>query len=320
MIRILEYDTITNQPIATENASLENLPSTINKIWIDIQSISSEEISHLEERFNLHPLALEDIINLNQRPKIEDYGEYSFIVLHSIHFLKPNSLRIREIHLFFNEKYLISIHQHNDSAVDNLWQRNATSDHCILKNGIDFLLHILCDQIVDSSFPVLDGISQEIAKLESSLWKDQGRNLVENIILIKRSLLRMRRTLSPQRDIFQYLSRYDSNFISERIRFYFRDVYDHLTRIHESIELERDLLGNLLDAYFSIVSQKTNETVKKLTLVSFIFLPLTFLTGFFGMNFVNIPFDNNWLLYGTISLVGILPAGFLYYFWKKRWL
>ena len=130
----------------------------------------------------------------------------------------------------------------------------------------------------------------------------------------------MRRTLSPQRDIFQYLSRYDSNFISERIRFYFRDVYDHLTRIHESIELERDLLGNLLDAYFSLVSQKTNETVKKLTLVSFIFLPLTFLTGFFGMNFVNIPFDNNWLLYGTISLVGILPAGFLYYFWKKRWL
>ena len=100
MIRILEYDTITNQPITIENASLEKLPQTKNKLWIDIQAISSDEISILAEKFNLHPLALEDIVNLNQRPKIEDYGEYSFIVLHSIHFLKPNSLRIREIHLF----------------------------------------------------------------------------------------------------------------------------------------------------------------------------------------------------------------------------
>ncbi|WCL50104.1 magnesium/cobalt transporter CorA [Leptospira sp. GIMC2001] len=319
MIRILEYDSQTNSPICTDNYPLNSIPNRNNRIWIDIQSITDEETKYLSDNFLLHPLALEDTRNLNQRPKIEDYDEHSFIVLHTIHFIKPNSLRIREIHFFFNEHYLITIHQHSDPTIESIWQRNAQGEFCVLKNGIDFILHLLCDQIVDSSFPVLDGLSKEIAKLESSLWKENGNNLIENMILIKRSLLRMRRTLSPQRDVFQYLARYDSKYISEKVRFYFRDIFDHLIRIHESIELERDLLGNLLDAYFSLVSQKTNETVKKLTLVSFIFLPLTFVTGFFGMNFEAIPFANPKLFYGSLFVIGALPIGFLIYFWKKKY-
>jgi magnesium transporter len=320
MIRILEYNSQSNKPQLKNDASLQDILITKNRIWIDIESVTNEEINFLAEKFSLHPLALEDTKNLNQRPKIEDYGDYMFIVLHAIHFVKPYGIKIREIHFFFNEHFLISIHQHPEQAIENLLEKNSVTEFCILKVGIDSLLHLVCDQIVDSSFPVLDGISKEIAKLESSMWKDQEKNLIENTILIKRSLLKMKRTLSPQRDVFQSLSRYDSKFVSEKIRLYFRDVFDHLTRIHESIELERDLLGNLLDAYFSLMSQKTNETVKKLTLVSFIFLPLTFLTGFFGMNFTNIPFNNDYLLYMTISLVGILPIGFLIYFWRRRWL
>ncbi|MCG9874869.1 MAG: magnesium/cobalt transporter CorA [Leptospiraceae bacterium] len=320
MIRILEYNSKSNKPQFKANASLQDIPFNNNKIWIDIETISLDEINFLAEHFALHPLALEDTKNLNQRPKIEDYGDYIFIVLHTIHFIKPNSIKIREIHFFFNENFLISIHQHPELAIENLLEKNSMTEFCILKTGIDSLLHLVCDQIVDSSFPVLDGISKEIAKLESSLWKEQEKNLIESTILIKRSLLKMKRTLSPQRDVFQNLARFDSKFVSEKIRLYFRDVFDHLTRIHESIELERDLLGNLLDAYFSLVSQKTNETVKKLTLVSFIFLPLTFLTGFFGMNFTMIPFNEPWLLFSTICLVGLLPVSFLLYFWKRRWL
>jgi len=320
MIRILTYNSKTNKPEYLPNASLDDIPISKNRMWIDIEAISNHEINYLADNFSLHPLALEDTKNQNQRPKIEEYGDYIFIVLHTIHFTKPHSIKIREIHFFFNENFLISIHQHPEQSIESVIEKNSISDFCLLRSGIDSLLHLVCDQIVDSSFPILDWISKEIAKLESSLWKDQNKNLVESTLSIKRALLKMKRTLSPQRDVFQYLSRYDSKFISEKVRLYFRDVFDHLTRIHESIELERDLLGNLLDAYFSLVSQKTNETVKNLTLVSFIFLPLTFLTGFFGMNFTNIPFDNDSLLYLTISLVGILPIGFLIYFWKRRWL
>lgn len=320
MIRIIEYNPTLSE---TKAYSLHNLVSYLGSghpTWIDIESITEDEIGFLSENFNLHPLALEDIKNLNQRPKIEDYGEYSFIVLHTVHLRKNNSVHVKEIHFFFNSSYLITIHKDPEPIINHIWKLNSTSDHCILRSGVDSLLHLLADQIVDSSFPILDEISKDISKLEASLWKENSKNMIESILYIKRSLLRMKRTLSPQRDVFQYLSRYDSKFINEKIRFYFRDVYDHLIRIHETIEIERDILGNLLDAYFSLVSQKTNETVKKLTLVSFIFLPLTFITGFFGMNFAQIPFDISWIYHSTLAIIIILPIFLLLYFGIRKWL
>jgi magnesium transporter len=190
---------------------------------------------------------------------------------------------------------------------------------------LDFVYYLVADGIVDDNFPILDRIADELDELEDSVLARPRADDLHRIFELKRHLVAMRKVLSPQRDVFGLIAKRGDPRISERTAFYLRDVYDHLVRINESIEGNRDLLGNALDAYLSAVGQRTNEIMKSLTILSAIFLPLAFVVGFFGQNFDNLPFLRDWvhsdrLMWGMIATCVATPVAMISYFKGKGWL
>ncbi|MFB5652533.1 magnesium/cobalt transporter CorA [Leptospira wolffii] len=289
------------------------------KIWIDIENTGKEDLAFLSENCGFHPLAIEDCINRNQRPKFEDYEDHAFIVLHSFNAEQNKTVIPRETHVFFNLEFIVSVHKHKEILIDNLWNRCLAEPNLTAK-GTDHVLYLLFDLLVDSNFPILDRFSDEITRLENQILVNQVKpDFITNILFLKRNLVRMRRVLSPQREVLNLIMRHEDKFLSEKIRFYFRDVYDHLSRLVETIDMDRDLIGNSMDAYYSLISQRTNEIIKNLTLVSMVFMPLTFLTGFFGMNFIALPYSNKYALVASIGMILAIPVGMMLYFRSKKW-
>ncbi|TGK00106.1 magnesium/cobalt transporter CorA [Leptospira langatensis] len=289
------------------------------KVWIDLENPSEEDLLFLSNNCGFHDLAIEDCTNQNQRPKFEDYEDHAFMVLHSFKSEGKQSYAANETHVFFNQRFIVSVHQHKEPLIDFLWHRCASEPNISAK-GTDHVLYLLFDLLVDSNFPILDQISDDITDLENQiLMNDVRPDFITNILYIKRNLVRMRRVLSPQREVLNLIMRHEDKFLSEKIRFYFRDVYDHLSRLVETIDMDRDLIGNSMDAYFSLLSQRTNDIIKRLTLVSMIFMPLTFLTGFFGMNFTDLPYASRTILAVSLTTILMIPGAMILYFKYKNW-
>lgn len=312
-------------------------------IWLDICKQNQKDISLIEEVFSFHPLALEDCLHFNQRPKLEEYlipHPHAFVVVH--HFawssketvsLAPkeqtnsysydNNLNIKpqEVHTFLGESYLVTVHDEPIDAIDNLWERLAKEPQ-LLSKGIDFIHYMLLDGICDANFPVLDKLSDALDDLEEHIITTPEKQDLRKIYQLRKILVLMRKTLSPQRDLLALLARHGGNqYIQEKTALYYRDVYDHLVRINEAIESQRDLLGNCVDTYLSAIGQKTNEVVKQLTILSSIMLPLSFVAGFFGMNFDHLPFHSSiWFWLIMCCMFVFIPTGMIYLFYKKRWL
>ncbi|HEX6765111.1 MAG TPA: magnesium/cobalt transporter CorA, partial [Polyangiaceae bacterium] len=232
-------------------------------------------------------------------------------------------LELHELHAFLGERYLVTVHASKVPALDEVWKR-ASSDKKPLERGVDFVYYLIADTLVDSNFPILDLIADELETLEDVVLESPKRSQLQRIFELKRHLVAMRKVLSPQRDTMAMLARRGDARVSERTSLYFRDVYDHLSRINESIEANRDLLGNALDAYMSAVSNRTNEIMKALTLLSAVFLPLSFVVGFFGQNFENLPGLRHWtsstlLMDVMIGICLATPIGMIVWFRHKRW-
>jgi magnesium transporter len=294
--------------------------------WIDLRGQDHEQLERLRERFAFHPLALEDCAHLDQRPKLEEYQDHMFLVTQGFACPGPkvSELELQELHAFLGERYLVTVHEGDVAALEQVWQRVAGEPQ-LLARGLDFVYYLIADGMVDDVFPILDRVTDELDRIEDAVLTSPSREDLQRIFELKRRLVEMRKVLSPQRDVFGLLSKRGDPRIAERTALYLRDVYDHLVRINESIEANRDLLGNALDAYLSAVGQRTNEIMKYLTIMSAVFLPLAFVVGFFGQNFVNLPFLKNWvysdrLMWGMVATCLALPLGMLTWFRKKRWL
>lgn len=290
---------------------------------MDLANQGPDELALIEARFGFHPLAIEDCAHFGQRPKLEDYGDYLFLVTHAMALVNddPSTVEPLELHAFLSSRYLVTVHARPISPLETVIER-VHGDANLLRRGPDFVYYLIADAIVDSNFPLLDRIADELEDVEELVLdraacdrRDLGR-----MFRLKRALVTMRKILSPQRDTFGLLAKRGGVVVSDRTTPYFRDVYDHLARIHESIEAGRDLLGNVLDAYLTQVSNRTNNIMKKLTIMSAIFLPLTFVTGFFGQNFSHLPFDSDALMYAMIAGCLVLPTTMLYWFKKSQWL
>ncbi|MFN7133781.1 MAG: CorA family divalent cation transporter, partial [Myxococcales bacterium] len=195
----------------------------------------------------------------------------------------------------------------------------AGSDAAVFGRGLDFLLYLVSDKITDGHFLHLDGIADAIEDLEDRILTRLSRDDIEQIFALKRALVTLRKTISPARDVMSLLSKRGDPRVSERTALYFRDVYDHLVRVTEAIEADRDLLGNALDAYLSMAANRTNDIMKQLTLISVTFLPLSFITGFFGMNFTLMPFDSKLLLAGALASCILVPVSMFVWFSRKAW-
>ena len=204
-----------------------------------------------------------------------------------------HELELQELHAFLGERYLVTVHQAGSPRSRRSGPGSPATD--CWRSGVDFAYYLVLDGIVDDNFPILDRVADELDDIEDAVLASPQREDLHRIFELKRHLVAMRKVLSPQRDVQGLLSKRGDPRVSERTALYLRDVYDHLVRINESIEANRDLLGNALDAYLSAVGQRTNEIMKYLTVMSAVFLPLSFVVGFFGQNFDNLPLFKDWV-------------------------
>ncbi len=295
-----------------------------DKIWVDIYDASEEESNHiLKEVFGFHPLAIEDSLKyINDskvhHPKLDDFGEYLFIVFNGI--VKDNSvLKIKYFSLscFLGHNFLVTIHNEKpENSIESSMKNslNAAS----FKKGPDYLLHLIFDSIVDNYYPILDDIEERINSVEDVMFKasPSNRTLV-NILSLKKELIRLMRFSSYQKEVLFKLTRADSDLISMEESIYYRNVYDHLVRISDASESYRDYVTGVLDSYLSIVNNRLNETMKFLTIVATITLPMTFITGLFGMNFDHIPFLHSEMGFAVSLIIMALVAGVMYWWFKK---
>lgn len=290
--------------------------------WVDIEGQTPGDIAWLGETFGFHPLALEDCLHLDQRPKLEEYPSAIFLVLHAFTGAPddPADVKMHEVHAFLAKDLLVTIHEDPVQAIDRA-RAHLVADPAILHRGADALLYTVCDGVVDGHLPLLDRLHDALEDLEDRvLTGPPSRDLLETILRFRRTLVTLRRTVAPSREVFSALARPEEGRVSERAALYFRDVQDHLQRATESIDAGRELLAGVLDAYRSQLANRTNAVMKRLTLFSALLLPLTLITGFFGMNFTTIPYGEPETLRTAIAAMVVLPAFTVALFKWLRWI
>jgi magnesium transporter len=323
MIRVLDLDGAGKVTLQENQSAVEPPPDGVTR-WVDVAGEDAAGLEKLRERFDFHPLAIEDCMQLDQRPKLEEYRDHLFLVTQSF-TLKGSGIEVElhELHAFLGQRFLVTVHSDTISALDEVWERVKGNAKAFAR-GVDFVYYLIADRMVDANFPILDRIGDELEEIEDHVLQQPRKQDLAKIFELKRQLVLMRKVLSPQRDTMGMLSRGDEH-VSERTAHYFRDVYDHLVRINESIDANRDLVGNALDAYLSAVSNRTNEIMKYLTILSAVFLPLAFIVGFFGQNFEDLPGLPHWqqsngLMYAMMLLCIVIPTSMLLWFRSKHWL
>jgi magnesium transporter len=319
MLRVLD---LTEAGVALSEASAETigLPAAGTLRWVDLTAPSVEDLDLVGRAFGFHSLALDDCRRLDQRPKLEPYGNHLFVVMHRLVCeLSPPKAHGVELHTFLGANYLVTVHEERLAEVENVMARLEREPEA-LKRGPDFWYYLLADRIVTASYVELESVADAIEDTEEHVLHGAQSDVVDRIFALKRLLSTARRLVSPERELFSSIAKWGAPLIKEQQVFYYRSIHDDLTRAVESIESYRELLSNALDAHFAAVSQRTNEIMKHLTLLSSIFLPLTFVTGFFGMNFEHLPFASDALMWAGIGACLLLPAGMLFWFRSNRWI
>ena len=298
--------------------------------WVDLMKPTEEELFLLDEIFGFHPLAIEDTINYSQRPKIEAYNHvgsgcdqgYFYMVFHSPdrETFREN-LRTKEIDMFVSERFLVTVHEEEIRSIEEVITRAQVDALRVLDPGVDRLLHNILDHVTDAYQPILDYLQEALDDLEERALNEPTPDVLSEISHKKRELLNLRRIVGPQREVIAQITRGDIPFIRMEARTYFRDVQDNLIRTVETVELYRDLVLGARDIYLSSISNHLNQVMKTLTIISVIGLPLTIITGFFGMNFDAIPgLHSPKGFWAAVSFMGVAVAGMLYLFRQKRWI
>ncbi|HEY2770159.1 MAG TPA: magnesium/cobalt transporter CorA [Solirubrobacteraceae bacterium] len=292
--------------------------------WLDLEDPSDDKLGQLAEQFHLHPLTVQDARMFKQRPKLEDYGGYVFLVAFGVDAdtSSRGELALREVHAIISGDYVVTIHQGPFHVLDELRHRYKTER----VRSEQFLVYRILEQVTSTFFPVLSEIDDEIDSIEDEVLADPSEPVLRRIFMLKRELVAMRRVISPLRDVFARDAEQiaDIRGLEADNRLYFRDLYDTLIRISELVDSYRDLLSGATDLYLSTVANRQGEVNKQLTIIATIFLPLTFLTGFFGQNFSYM--INHWInteqaffVWG-VGLLVVSLVGFMVYFRRKKWL
>jgi len=290
--------------------------------WLDVHEPEAADLEILREEFAFHPLSLEDSWRFDQRPKVDDYDGYVFLVVFGASD-ENDSDGLVEVHCFYSDHYLITLHRDDAPSLTALRERYLKRKAPVDDPGR--LLHAVVDGLVDSFFPRLTAIDDRIDALEDSIFLNADDAQLQEIFSMKRSLVSMRKVISPQRDLFASIVAGVESFpgMTDDDQRYFRDVYDHLIRIGDMVDTYRDLLTGAMDVYLSTVSNRLNAVMKQLAVIATIFLPLTFVTGFFGQNFAWMVAHaggvGHFLVLG-IGLEVMTLAIVLTYFWRRGWL
>jgi magnesium transporter len=291
--------------------------------WLNVDGVhDSAVIERVGELGHIHPLVLEDVMQTDQRPKLEEYSESLFVSLRMLRFVEERrEIDDEQVSLVLGSSWLISFQEKPGDVFDPVRERIRTARGRVRRAGADYLFYSLIDAIVDHYFVVLEHIGDWVEEVYERVTLDPSRSDLNDIRLLKRELLFMRRSIWPLREVLSRLQHEDSPLLSQETIPYLRDVYDHTIQIIDTIETFRDMLGSVTDVYLSSLSNRMNEVMKVLTIIATIFIPLSFIAGIYGMNFTWMP-ELHWH-YGYLFALGLMATvagGMLYYFRRKRWL
>jgi magnesium transporter len=287
-------------------------------VWVDLSAPTREEAAILSSVFSFHPLALEDCEARRHHPKIDDFRDYLFILTHGVH---PESsmreFKTRQLSLFVGPNYVVSFHKEKSRSVEHALEA-ARKNPRVMADGPASILYNILDFQVDQYFPVLDNFERKIDEIEDRVFTGATSSILEEVLALKRALMRLRRISGHQREILSRLIRREFPLIDEKNALYLRDVYDHLVRITDLADTYRELVSGVLEAHLSIVSNRTNEIMRALTVIATLFIPLTFIVGLYGMNFDFMP-ELHWK-YGYLFVWGVMiaVAAGMYLFFRRR--
>jgi len=315
-------------------------------LWVDMTGPTEDDLRTLRDVFHFHPLAIEDTLKQRQRPKLEEYEGYFFLTIHAAQPGRERNARLTphqpanprgasgkastpvgtgltwdELDIFFGPRYVVTVHPQAAPALEDA-QVRLTRAAPALRAGADYLLYTILDAAVDTYFPVIDRVDAALERLEDQLFRKPSARTLDHIFALKRTLLQMRRVAAPLRDLLNGLTRRDLPLIRPHTLVYFRDIFDHLLRITDAIDTHRDLITGALDIYLSVISNRLNEVMKVLTVVTAAFASLAVITGVYGMNFERAfpPFDWPYgfaaVLLGMAGVVAVMLALFR----RKGWL
>lgn len=291
-------------------------------LWLDLEAPTDEELRLLEDPFGFHPLAIEDCLTPQHQPKIEDFGPYLFLIFRGID-ANPPVVRFRttKLAVFLGPNYLVTYHRVPMRSIATVREKYAHDEGGTLFRGVDYLLYEILDNLIEHWFPVLESLEDEIQAVEERILTHDDETTLDSILELKRSVLGIKRALTPHRELFGRIARNEFEEITPQTVVFYRDLYDSTARLTEVADSYRDLLTGTLDAHISMISHRLNEVIKVLTILSTIMLPLTFIAGVYGMNFEYMP-ELHWK-YGYAMAWGVMvavAAGLLLFFRRRGWI
>lgn len=321
----MSYDTMRLEEeyvdLVSEAFPLRDAPSVT---WINVDGIHDVGIvEELGERLRLHPLVLEDILNPDQRPKMEDLGDYLYVVLKMVDWDEQRGeIAVEQLSVVVGANYVVSLQERpGGDVLDPIRERIREAKGSIRGVGSDYLAYSVLDGVVDRYFGVLEGLGEKVEDLEEELVSSPVPETLQKLHVLKREMIYMRKSVWPLREVVGALERSGSPLIKESTGPYLRDVYDHTIQVMDAVETVRDMLSGMLDIYLSSISNRMNEVMKVLTIFASIFIPLTFIAGVYGMNFAFMPeLGWRWGYFAALLLMVGVALSMLWYFKSKRWI
>lgn len=315
MIDIYYYDSTQKKVIIGDSSKFDQFGH--EKIWVDVTAITRAEADFLEQKFNLHHLTSEDLINQRTRIKVEEFSDYLFSVFYGIK--KEKQIELHEMDFILGKNFIISNHKDKIDSFSEL-KKDLKKLQGLFEKGVDFIFHHLLDTEVDNFFPVLEDIDNQIELIEEKVVKKAKPELLQQILKIKRKIVTIKKSALPQREKISFLAKNGYHFISKKSIPYFRDIYDHAIRVSDSIDNYREAISGTFDAYMSAVSNNMNEVMKTLSIIATISLPLGIISGIFGTNFDILPGQH--IPFGFWMMIGLMltfVASMVYFFKRRGW-
>jgi magnesium transporter len=322
-VTVIEYrEGLVREASLTDLTECFPCSDTTTVTWIDVDLVHHVElVAKLGECFGLHPLLLEDVLNTDQRPKVEEFGDTVYIVLRALSCNGERfSIETEQISLVLGPNYLLSFQERDSGIFSKVRERIRNEKGRLVRSGADYLAYALLDTIVDNYFIVLERLGERIEILEEDLVRNPVPSALQELHSLKRNLIFLRRSVWPLREVLSSLQREGSTLVSASTQLYLRDVYDHTIHAIDTLETFRDMLSGMLDIYLSSASNRLNEVMKVLTIIATIFIPLTFIVGIYGMNFRHMPeLAWRWGYPLVLLLMALVSGAMIYYFKRKKW-
>jgi magnesium transporter len=323
-VTVIDYDEQNIQEREVEDLgeclSYRDKPSVT---WINIDGVhQTSVIEEIGEQYGVHPLVLEDIASTGQRPKLEDFRDYVFVVLNMLSLDEAGSgVQAEQVSIILGSNFVVSFQERPGDVFDHVRERIRNARGRIRKMGADYLMYALLDAVVDNYFLILEKLGERIENMEEDLVSDPTPALLKAVHNLKRELIYLRKSVWPLREVLSQVLRGETSLVQEATSIFLRDVYDHTIQVIDTVETFRDMASGMVDMYMSSVSNRMNEVMKVLTIIATIFIPLTFIAGIYGMNFEHMPeLKWGWAYPAALAVMAAVAVVMIIYFRRKRWL